>query len=642
MSRRDEQLWEDVSQEVIDYIKRKDNDRDLKGTLVGELRSKYYDAMSEDRWRSREFGDLVDTVVASLREVEDNYAREGDRKRDIIAQAAQLIVDGHFAVQVLDSNVARELKNEVYDALLDAKDEAIRIARRSSRGDRDDDRDRDRDGRNPYDDRRDRDRDRDRNRDRSSRRDTGTSGRRRETTDDGWDILSDIGDDDDDDRQREKDRKYQDEIREVDLRDDRSYAPEPLREEPVRQPRVTISTDVDGPDYSQASPFEDFIEGGERFRAAHLSDWQLTPDFDLDTPEQIRLSAIPTLYNINTHIKYYVMDAEGCVREEFEKVTDENRRLAHQLREDPRVEEVSRPRSARVTLTRDDSDLSQHREQRQAGQSLAKQLDEVDISELKFSATNMADSLPGIVFSGQMDMIDGGNKPRAGLYFRRSPLVIRGEGQLDLIDQVNDTTTLTAAADRMVELRDKFDKPIWETLNKRFAENVLRVSRYQFQFNGVAKFNFSSSFGRFLQAFREARGNEETSLFSRRIMHVIQASCAHMLVEDINFNADDLMKGRKADALMFTDFFAVISINSTLDDLGIGNVVSNEPTGVSIESTSNADLYKQFRRIFDKLEDEVPAQTRGRLLISTADNRLLEVHPYFGEHKAYILSAVEQ
>lgn len=642
MGRRDEGLWDDVADEVVRYIGDKASDPDLRDTAIGDLREDYKHAMSKKDWRTREFNELVDLTVACLREVEHEYGREGDTRRDIIKLAAKKIVDGHFAVQVLASDHASSLSNAVYDALRDAKEEATRLERHASRDDRDgrdSRRDRDRD---PYD-RDDRGGRRNRSRGRDDRDDRDRGGRRRAHTgdeDDAWSVLNDIGDVDNDRDERKRDDDEDD-------RDDRPVRERYVEPEPERQERKFEKPPIaplEGPDYSLASPFDEWVEHGEHWKAAHLTDWQLTADVDrFSELEDLLLTTIPTLYNVNTHIKYYVLGTDGSIREEFVEVTEENRHLAHQLREDDRAPDVTRPRSARINLNGEGLDMDASTvNHRQPGLSLANQIEELDYTTVKMNAVNMADSLTGIVFSSQLDMMADEGKARIDLYYKRTPLVIRDRKQLDLIDQVNDTTTLTAAAEKLLQLRDEFEKPVWETLNRRFGENLLRIARYQFQFNKVAKLNFSNSYGRFLAAFRDDRDSEQASMFSRRIGVLTGMSCAHMLLEQMG-NSEDLTRNTagKVDALVFLDFIAMISVNASLDDLGLGNALNQRSTGVSIEATNNHRLYDELRKIFGKIDSEVPAQTRARLLISTSDNRLLEVHPYFGEQKAYVLSLVE-
>lgn len=637
MSRNNDRIWEDTCEEVIAYIELKADDPEIKDSFVLDLRRSYADQMGKDRYRSRDFNDLVDATVSCLREVESEYGRSGDRQIDIIQIAAAKMVDGHFATQVLgDRRLADDLTSDVYRAMGDARREAQALTAGGGRGgrDRDDDdrrsrRDRDDDDRGGRGGRRgsrDDDRDRDRDRDRSSTRSSTRSRRdKKDDDDDHWASLSDIGED----APVVDDRPVREE------RDDREYD-HAAEVKPGNAPSHDF-VEVEGPDYTKATPYNDYILNNDRWQAAHLSNWHPSGD------GESLLSMIPTVYDANKYIKYYVMDESGHVREEFVEVTEDNRHLSHQLREES-TEAPARPRTAGISMRRngDDGIVVNTVEPKQSGAGLAELIQEIPPEQLSFSKSEMVDGLNGMVFSGRASMLGGDGLSRVDMFYVRTPLAVSTDTQLALIDDVHTSTTLTEAADKLVALKSQFERPVWEVLNNRFGSEVIRAAKYQFQFDLVKKIGFATAYGKLLELFRAKRGAEEAAAFAKRIQFVSDLACGHLAAADVGEFAGDLLGDNKdVNAVIFIDFYALVTFNETLDDLGIGKLLELNPNGLAIEQSTNRILCERVRALYERLEEQVPAPTKGRLLLSTADNRLLEVLPYAARKEAFILAPVE-
>jgi hypothetical protein len=624
-----DRFWDDCADAAIRYINAQADSRDIRDELMLDLRRSYADQLSARRWENRNFNELVDGIVAAYDRVDRTRGERGDTELDIIDKTVEIVVDGHFAELVLsDDRVSNELSNAVYAEMKDARREAREMVEGSRRERRHDDDDDDRGRRSS---RRDRDDRRDSRRDdrRSSSRDRG-----RGSDDTGSHWMTDIGDNDDDRRDDDRDDDRREPAREERQRDER---PEyhhteqaPRREDP--------GFVIQGPDYTKADPYSDYWLGDEHYQAAHVSDWKLTGDGDNI------LSTIPTVYDVNTHIKYYVMNERGEVREELIEVTDDNRYMAHQLREETR-EPDAKPRtlSAGISLTnREDSVIGTRIEQRSKTVRLAEILREIPEEQLSFAKADTIDSIQGAVFESQVKMVNSeDNAPRIDLHILRTPVLLRDEKQLSLIDQVHAATTLTEASELLMKLKPEFEKPLWENLNRRFSVNTIRASTYQFQFD-VAKLNFATSYGKLLAAFRERRGAEEAVAFAKRMHFISDIACCHIVKEDLPALAGDLIgDATNVNAAVFIDFAAIISVDYTLDDIGLGLQLLESKEGLVIEPSANNALFLEIRKLYSRLDEELPAPQKGRLLLSTSDNRLVEVLPFAARKEAFILAMAQ-
>ena len=630
----DERFWEDCADAASKYIEDMADSREIRDGLMLDLRRNYLDEMSRDRWRTRGFDQVVNAIVKAYDEVDRKHGRNGDREEDIIKRTVEIIVDGHFAQLVLENReIERRLDDRVYNEMRDALEEAQDM----SDGGRSRSRDSDRDSRRSRDDR-----DRDRRDDRSSgdRYNTRRS-RSRDSGGGGDDHWSAVGDRDERDDRREYDHRDSD--RERDRDEDRRERPP--REERKADPAPSIhdvlpvyhtppDVRIQGYDFTKANPYEDFWSNNDHWQIANRSKLKLTGDDLLDR--------IPAVYDVNTHIKYFVLNESGEVREELVEVTDENRHLAHQLLEEARDPGASpRVLTSRVSLkSRGDGVADELIEKANPAQRLGDVLASIPDSQLSLTSSDTIDSMQGAIFESQVKLLDSGDRARIDLHILRTPVLLRSDNQLSLIDQVHAASTLTEASTLLVELRPQFEKPLWETLNRRFSNEVIRATTFQFQFE-ITKLNFSTAFGKLLSAFRDTRGAEETVDFAKRMTFVSDLACGHLDPTEVPELAADLLGDKtNVNAAVFVDFCAIATLDYTIDEIGIGLQLVTSNTGMAVTPQTNYGLHQQLAKLFSRLEAVLPPPQKARLMLSTTDNRLIEVLPYAARKDAFILAAV--
>lgn len=628
-------FWDECFDEASRYIKAKSRDTDL--------REGYYNLMSERNWKTSAFNQLIDVISDAERELEDEYANGGKLSARDLQDAIADCVDGHFAMVCLDDRkIADSLTDRTYDQMKKAYDKFQDLcAPRRRRGDEDRGSRREREERGERGDR-----------GRSSRGESfgESSGERRKSSgrnsggsrDDAdanaWNWLADLENviaeqggtqnDPEPEPTRERERPREETIS--------RRAPDPI--ELIREvPRGR----VEGPDFTTADPYGEFWIDGEHWMVAHRSNWSLgTAGID-------DYNAIPTWHDLNEYVKYYVMDAEGNVREEFEEVTDDNRYLNQEVRVQ-RGEQPAERKSGGINLKALRSGAADtHLPFVETGEpartvNLVEKLVEVADVIPTLTASKPVDSLVTATFAGRAQMLADERDVSVSLSYMRTPLAAKSWDQADLIDQLRDAPSLTAAANLMVELRPKFEESIWNKLNERYTTMVLHALKFQFQYDGVSTMNFAKHFPTVIEHIAKKRGDEFASQLADRSRYINRLACSYADAETVSDTVSDLHEAAaKFPAIVFLDFLEIITIDATLDEMGLTGILSENvaKTGLTV-GPQQRKLGEALKRTYEAMQRTLGGSINARLLLSTADNFLIEITPYSNRQEAFVLSVV--
>lgn len=641
---RNNKLWDaafDLTRRYIEHRARNSEERAI-----------YMDYMSDRDWRNRDFNELIDAIVAAGKNIEDVYYRDGDSDEEVLKAGIADIVDGHYAAAALkDKDYARGLSNRVYDEMKESVERMDKLLSRSRGRDRDDRDDRRRDGRDDrYDDRDDRDdrgrggsrersygerRDnRDNRDDRDNRGGYRNESKTRTGDDDAWRVLATLESGDD---VVEETRDSRDD------RDDRRERSEPVRHEPVHVPEVfdyEERSPIEGPDHRKADPYSDFWLQGEHWIVAHKSPWELCPEHG---------SSIPQLHDINTHIKYHVKDDSGFVREELTEMTEDNRYVNHELRNDRGEEQSERRRTATFDFAKSRAEAAgtefnetEFKATENKTVRLVEMISQIDQSDLKLHDGRPVDSMAAAVFVARSKLAKTGHSV-IGYSLKRTVVPCTSWAQLDLIDEVFNSNNLAAAQERLQTLKPDFDPAVWNALNQRYTETFLRTLRYQFQLKVVDSMNFALHYDKVLAKLGSTKGQEVAAGFASRTRFVNTIACGHLERGQVADMTDDLYDsaGDPIPTVVFVDFLAMASVDATLDQLGLGAVLNKETAGVSITSAGQNQLCTAIRVLYQNLDNALPAEAKVRVLLSTSDNRLVEILPFAGKMESFILVSAD-
>ena len=618
-------FWDDCFDEAVRYIKEKARSSDL--------RDGYYKIMSERNWKSSEFNQLIDVLADAERTLSDEYRRLGDAIADM--------VDGHFAMVVLqDRDISDRLPDRQYDQMKDAyaKFEDLCAPRR-----RRDDEDRGR-GRG-----RDRNEDRgggrreesfgESTRERSRSSDRNGRSNSSKNDDEVWGWLSELEQAAENGGEVPPQAEPEPERERTREEPARRHAPDPsefIREE---RPRSR----VEGPDFTKADPYGEFWMEGEHWMVAHRSDWKI------GNPESADWETVPSLHDLNLYVKYYVKDTSGNVREEFYDVSKDNAYLNQEVRLQ-RGEQPAERRSGGIDLQ------ALRRGQAAAGEHLPfvdepapiRKVDLIEkleqIAEVIPNLTDgkPVDSITTATFAGRSQMLAAGEDVAVTLGYMRTPMAARDWNQLELIDQITDAPSLAAAAQLMNDLRPQFEESIWNKLNERFTGLTLHALKYQFQYNGVNTMNFAQHFGKVIDHIAKKRGDEFASMLGERSRYVSRVATSYADRKNIGITVGDLCEGAdQFPAVVFLDFLEIITIDATLDEMGLSGILSPNVanTGLTV-GPNQRKLSEAMRRTYEAMQKTLGGSTNARLLLSTADNFLIEITPFSNRTEAFVLSVV--
>lgn len=611
---------------LLDYVFKGCAELIDRNARQSDLRNQYADMMAANKWVNRDIDGLVNAIVEALPALERVFARDRDQLADWIDSAISSMVDGHFAGIVLKSKVANELDRNTYDEMRRAANGFIDICRAGSRGG----------GGGGYG--------RDERQTARPVHDIGAVGNYRGGSERGNEKLSL------DDGWSEIARARQGISDVVEHVDDRPATPryeeELARQAPVFREPDRPDTIIEGPDYTKADPWKEYWRNGEHWQVAHHSKWKLTVDPDADLDDGIK--AIPSFYNINTHLKYYVKNESGEVREELIEVNDDNKYQSHQLLSSQ--DETFRPpvRSAGVSLnprrvtTTEEMPLTDVLDEPAPTPDLVVVLATLSEEALVPSGdkTLITDSMAASVFSARAKMLRENAVASVELSFMRTPVMVKSADQIEQINLIFEAPTMMAAAVAMNENKPYFESNLWHVLNGRITAKLHHATRYAFSYDGLSdKVKFAEHFDKVLQHVENKRGKEWAASYSNRVKYVLASACGHLNAEDLSDGLSGLGDMTGLNAVVFSDYQVVIALDHTLDQLGLGKALVESPMGLSVSASEHPRLHAALLRVYKKLDDTYAANNL-RVVLSTSDNRLVEIVPYSARTSSFVLALI--
>lgn len=608
---------------LLDYVFKGCADLIDRNARQNDLRNAYADMMAANSWVNRDIDGLVNAIVGALPTLEGVFARRGQELADWIDTAISNMVDGHFAGIILKSKVADQLDRTTFDEMRREANNFIDMCNGGRRG-----------GFGLGNERP------------AARatHDIGAVGNYRgggnardsekASIDDGWMEIARA-------RQGAQDVVEHVEDRPATPR----YEEEQVRQTPVFREPDRPDTVIDGPDYTKADPWRDFWKSGEHWQFAHTSQWKLTVDPDASIDDGIH--AIPTFYNINTHLKYYVKNESGEVREELLEVNEDSRYLAHQLLSSQDADFQPPVRSAGMSLNpRKNQNVNEDAQEHTVLDEPVKVPDLVDIlgtlpeDSLVPSAdtTLIVDSLAASVFSVRAKMVRDKAPSKVELSVMRTPVLVKSDDQTDQINKVFEAPTMMAAANVLNEQKHMFEPNLWNILNGRITEKLHHATRYAFSYDGLGgKVKFAEHFDKVLQHVEGKRGKEWAAAYANRVKYILASACGHLNPEDLSDGLSGLGDLADINAVVFSDYQVVIALDYTLDQLGLGNALVNNPMGLSVSASEHPKLHGALLRVYKKLDDTYAA-IHIRVVLSTSDNRLVEIVPYSNRTSSFVLA----
>lgn len=584
-----------------------------------EVRFEYWKMMSNRDWKNKDFDELVWGAcnlfaVAMMRA--DRRTSEKDVALDVAQEwvkydLANLIVENREWGNMVDNDMydkARQLNRERESLIRDVNRTLEEEDRRSSSRDRGrgNDRDYDRSTRD----------DRSRNAGRSdggqrpgerfanNRGGNGGSGTMRRSG------IAAVASAVDNRREEPKEREREQSREREPVRDHgRRYQQEEARPEPARSDRYSMPK-LDGPDFTLARPYDEYVEDGEIWRPAHLSGW--TVSWDEKHPFE-------TAFNPEKQMRFHVKGTDGKVREEFLDMTREMDYLRHETRvqkqgQNPRQREVND-----YAGVGEGSAPPAEMPTESARVVAASRMPIRDVYDQVLTGDSMEAAEVFAQFKGSL--LGTGINVHNYAVVRPIPTDLK---RYPAIEGLTSATNLTDLAERMQAAYEQADGAIWDFLDERFRFAVQKVARNVFGIK-VTFDNFTGSYKGFIDYLKKKKGEAFARDFSKRTAELVPVLTEHMDEDSARMYltgaldiTDEEFNLNRPNILCFRDYYTVAAVPFTTHDLE----VKLEADSQAVSKERQPALHGLLTRLFN---EKVKDFTGPTVYLLTTDRVRVEV-----------------
>lgn len=413
----------------------------------------------------------------------------------------------------------------------------------------------------------------------------------------------------------------------------------------VSRNRMESTPQVEGPDLTREDPYSEFYQDGCHFYVASKTDLQ--PDAVLGDNQ---FPGIPSFYDVNRFLRYLsVEQSTNKVTEVFIEMNDSNRYL---------------------------QSITSHERQNEAPVDIfvrtAKPTDEIELEDVPAEPTtaSLSDVLRNTLYNpsksrpilSSKEEINAAERMRFNessensiltSYFSRSVVTLntRGSGKTPeeaLEDAYRWIRRIVKQTDyqsihRVVnELKDNGPIELFNEIDKRLSVAVQRCIRYQWQVN-LSGFRFADHGQKILKAIENVHGSTVLHDFHSNVRAAIVQ--ALMILDDSTDETSDLVDEdvkSKPPVIVFVDSVEVVSINMTIDQIGIGTQLDEQKCGVVVlDGSATVGLKNALNDIYRKLNLSGLNRTAAVITIVTLDGTVIDVYPYRMSMLGFVMALSE-
>lgn len=380
-----------------------------------------------------------------------------------------------------------------------------------------------------------------------------------------------------------------------------------------------------GYDHTSENPYEEFWEDDRLWQASVKSKWRLTGT---------GIDAYPVLYNIYKYVSYHVMDMYGNVTQEFKDVDDDNRYINQTLLKDPDSYAKAFSRKApRMDDLKDTRELDMEHEEHDTSQDV--DLDDMlDIcqSDLEnISHIVNSDNLSTSVIEGRSSIEDGKNSS-LNMFMLINPIEGVNRTEADLIRGLYNQNTLLGLSKELLAIEDRISRYNWQRINKDLSTKLVDIMCNVFGID-IKAMNFAKNWPDLLKHLSNQPSKysrEWIDNFSRKMNGLIPKLIGVMDPLDANgeiapYFEHVINKDNVNTVVPFVDFYAVVSLRCTLDQMAIGRQLElNSPLVIR----AGNDVYSSgiLHSLLNELNNS--KTNTATLLLSTRCGALVEVRPH--------------
>lgn len=411
-----------------------------------------------------------------------------------------------------------------------------------------------------------------------------------------------------------------------------------VTKEPVRQ-EIKLQVPPaheQGYDHTSEFPYEMFWEDDCLWQASVKTKWKLTGT---------GIDAYPVLYNMFKFVSYHVMDKYGNITQRFKEVNNDNRYINQTLLkdQDSYADAFTRKIPKVSDIVRNDEFSDVEREDRSKEMDLE---DVIDVTQDDFDDLNcfvQADSLASPVIEGRAK-IQSGRKSALNLFLVTDPIEGTTKSEADLIKGLYANENLISLSKELLSLKDKISKYNYERINKRISARVLDVVNNVFGVD-IKSMDFAEHWPSVIEHLSslDKYNREWMDNFSRRMNELIPKFICITDTKDVDGNINSAFAGTVTEnnvdtVVLFTDYYAILSLDCTLDNLAIGRQLEMDSPLIL---RPGDDVYSS-RALHSILNEVKSTASSNTLLISTRCGALVEVRPYQMDSSNLVLSLFDR
>lgn len=378
-----------------------------------------------------------------------------------------------------------------------------------------------------------------------------------------------------------------------------------------------------GYDHTTEYPYEEFWEDNCMWQATIKTDWKLTGT-GIDSYVQ--------LYNMYKWVSYHVMDEFGNVTQRFKPMDESNRYINQSLLKDPDTFKSNfnrkPPKISDIMNTRDTVEDAEPVLEESGGYELE---DMIDLSQddLDNAGTLIpSDNLSTSAIEARTRLGETGRDSSLSVFMLMDPIETVTSQEASLIKDLYSANTLMALSKSLEGLRGKIPNASFNRINQKISNYLLDVLRNTFGVT-IKQMDFSKDWALVIKGLVKRQGQDWVDKFARRANVLIPVILSFVDVEDADGNIsetfDQIVTPQNRNRIVpYVDFYALVSINCTLDQLSIGKQIEEDSPLVL---RAGDDIYSSsaLSTVLQALDDIRSSVSINRLLLSTKCGALVNV-----------------
>lgn len=380
-----------------------------------------------------------------------------------------------------------------------------------------------------------------------------------------------------------------------------------------------------GYDHTSEAPYEEFWEDDCLWQASVKSDWEVTGE---GADSYLRL------YNIYKYVSYYVMDEFGNVTQRFKEVTNENRYLNQSLLKDPDSykSNFGRKPPKLSQLMRGNVDTAEVNSVPEVDTGVGYELEDmIDLnqSDLDEAYTMIpSENLSTSAIEARMRLSKEDRSSSLNIFMLMDPIEAVSVSEASMIKDLYSVNTLMSLSKNLEGLRGKISNANFNRINSKISDYLIDMLKNTF---GVPlkKLEFASDWPTVIKGLVKRYGQEWVDTFARRANSLIPTILSIVDVADEDGNIDPVFENivtehNKDRIVPYVDFYAMVSINCTLDQLSIGRQIELE-SPLILRAMDDIYSTSALISVLSAVDEIREAVTVSRILLSTTCGALVEV-----------------